>query len=141
MPADEIEVEDLYTCVLSGKTAPALDDTEDDDPLDEQPLGWVRVKVQRRVISPKWIAIQEAKTALMTAQLQQLEGAGIEGKALEDAKGMLSIAADAQFYAMESDTPKYAVVEDEAFIADPTRDPSIMEAWNAIAKGLKLGFE
>jgi hypothetical protein len=51
-----------YVCALSGVEADEDDLVEStDDDLSDLPVGWTKITVQRRLISPRWLEVQDAK--------------------------------------------------------------------------------
>ncbi len=133
------EPESSFECCLSGKIAsfaePVTDDARDEEDLDEMPVGWIRVVVQRRGVSPLWVEIQKRKArqfAGVQAQIPPDLSDADRAEAMRDAE----VGVDAAFFAIEMGTPKYIVVEDEAYVANPDADKQVQAAWAQVASAL-----
>jgi hypothetical protein len=143
--ADETE-DTTFVCALSGKAAKTTDlalDADDEDPLGDMPVGWIRVLLSRRMPNPDWLRLQQTKEATITGQISQLAQQipkDTPPDAIRAAEEHIRVLADVQFHSIEEDTPRYVVVEQAVHIADPTRDPSIAEAWKGIGGALGIAL-
>ena len=134
MPSD-------YVCAISGKEARETDlvlDAAEDDDLDALPVGWVAVTVRRRGINPAWVALQNTKARVLAQVLAQMatDGATDEERAIAQADAGVLVAA--QFYGIDSDTPKYRTEAVDLVIRNPDEDKGVADEWAKIAE--VLGF-
>jgi hypothetical protein len=59
-----------YVCALSGVEADEADlVASTDDEAGDLPVGWSRITIQRRVVNPRWIEVQQGKAAVIEVTL------------------------------------------------------------------------
>jgi hypothetical protein len=136
-----MEEETEYVCALTGKAAredEIVHDVREDDDLDQLPIGWLKITVERRVLNPEWLRFAEAKEQLIASQLQAIPP---DVPADERAAGerLTRAAIDAQFYAVLAGIPRYVTDTEDVYVKDPDADKQVAEAWGEIA-GV-LGFD
>lgn len=107
-----------YKCAMTDHEQPGvglLDPNEDDDGgLDDLPVGWTRIQIQRRQINPEWLALQQIKESIVNGILAQVPEAEREAQ-----RGLAMVQVRAQFHALESSLPIYIVdVEDTVYVSD-----------------------
>ena len=124
-------MEITYICAVTGTT----DVAGEKGPLDTVPNEWVRVTIARQVISPKWVAIQQLKDAITANVLNQIPVAADR----EAQSVAIRLQVEAQYAALEAQTPKYILEEEVAYLAPLEVDPSIQAALNTVRGA--LGFE
>lgn len=118
-----------YTCALSGVSAPGTE-IEDED-LEDLPIGWTRVEIQRRVPNPKWVLIQQTKMMAIETVLQQ-----IPEEVREEQRPFIALQVEAQFKLIENDTPPFFVdVKDVVYFSD---SKDVNDAFNEIREQLGL---
>ena len=131
--------ENEYECALSGKVANdaelVVDDAQDDADLDALPVGWVKVTVQRRGVNPAWIAIQRTKAHHVASIMAQV-GDDMSPEERAAQAEIAEVTINANFYALEAGTPKYVVVEDVAYVANPDTNKQVQAEWVKIASSL-----
>jgi len=131
-----------YICTISGapaQTAELVNDAPDDDPLDDCPLGWIRVTVARRLINPAWLELQKRKARLVAAThaqmpLESFASPEEHHEAMQD----VAFSFQANFAFLEAATPKYVAHEEEVLVSDPHNTPAVAEAWTQIAETLDV---
>lgn len=147
MTTAEASEETPFTCALSGKAAKQTElamDADDEDPLGDMPVGWIRVLLSRRMPNPDWLRIAGTKEATIAGQIAQLVQqipADTPAEARAAAEDHIRVLADAQFCSIEERTPRYVAIEQVAYIADPTRDSSIGAEWKRIGDALGLQLD
>ena len=137
--------ESEYQCALSGKDnasvgAELVEDARDDDSLEDLPLGWLKVTVQRRVQNPTWEQLQYRKARLLEGMKLSIPSDAPD----DDRREMtadLEISLTAQFAVLDAQIPRYVTEEEDCFILDPSKDKQVQKAWDTIAGelGLDLG--
>lgn len=125
-----------FECALTGMLADEDDlilDAADGDDLEEQPIGWIRVTIERRGVNPAYVALLQAKERLLANALAGTIPPDMpaEDRAVLEADIRLSV--DAQFFAIEQGTPKYVTHEDVVYIRNPDGDKQVSKAWGEIA--------
>jgi hypothetical protein len=121
-----------YECALSGlvgRGGPSFDE----DGLDDLPAGWSEVKLSRRVFNPKWVLIQQVKRAMIEGLLSQYPEAAQAGQ-----KIAIRLQVDAQFHAMEQDTPIYITEVETVYLAPRELNEDVAEAYNQAREMLGL---
>jgi len=123
MPTNE------YECAVTGAVELG-GQSDDSDKLDDLPVGWTKITIARRQYNPKWMMIQQVKESMISGLLSQAPD-------LPDVqKYAVSLQVDAQFHAMEKDTPLYIRdVDDVVYISDAGE---ILETINEIRESLGL---
>lgn len=122
-----------YECALSGLTEEGIEDTSglaEDDDLGDLPVGWTRVTLQRRVLNPKWLMVQQVKNMAIQGLLSQVPPEMREAQAWA-----LSLQVEAQFHALEKDTPQFVTIEDVAFLSN---NEGVLEPYNELRDMLGL---
>ena len=135
MPSEDDD--DLYVCALSGKTSKPETAADDDDPMGDTPVGWVRLTLTRRLPNPEWHRYNDAKEAAIAGQIMQIP-ADAPADRRAAAESLIRAGADASFFAALADTDRFLSVSQEVFISDPTVDPQVREAWKAFSEALGL---
>jgi len=128
-----------YVCTLTGRTAREKDlilDAPEDDDLDALPIGWLKVTVERRGVSARWVEVQNRKIRLRAQVVGQLSEVPEEARA--EAIADAEMAIDAQFFAIEQGTPKYVTVSESVYVRDPDSDKQAGEAWVQVAAVLQV---
>lgn len=123
-----------YVCALSGVEADEDDlvvDAEDD--LSDLPVGWSRITIERRLLNPRWLEVQQAKEALVEVTLSQLPE-----EAREQMRPLVTVQVDAQFAALESSIEEYVTDTDEVFVAPPETDKALAAEYFEIRDRLGL---
>lgn len=121
--------EGQYVCAISGITGDPS--PEEDDGLDDLPVGWTRIVIQRRQLNPTWVQIQEAKARIVEAYLEQMPPELHEAQ-----KVLFDIQVAAQFASLESQTPKYIMDVDDSL--DCSDDDEVTSAINEVRSSLGL---
>lgn len=130
--SDEFE----YECALSGVTEEGSMSYDGDDMADCPP-GWVQVTMKRRLLNPKYIAIQRTKENLVVMSMQQIP-ANVADEVRQAQRAMLEIQVEAQFHGVEAETPPYFTYEEKVFIAPPESNIDLLEAFNEVREGIGL---
>ena len=118
-----------YECAISGVKAPGT--SESDEELDDLPLGWTRIMIQRRLPNPQFIALQQVKAATVEGVLIQVPD---EHRAQQ--RPFVTLQVEAQFRALENDTPPYVMdVQDLVFVSS---GDDVNEALNEVRANLGL---
>ena len=119
-----------YECALTGLTQEGgLDD--DSDSLGDLPAGWTRIQITRRAYNPRWVMIQQVKEAMVENMVQQ-----VPPELREMQKVVIALQVDAQFYAMESETPTFLPDIDEVvYVSD---EQVAVPAMNEVRESLGL---
>lgn len=123
-----------YVCALSGVEADEEDlvaDAEDD--LSDLPVGWTKITIQRRLINPRWVEVQQAKEALVEVTLSQ-----IPEEARDQMRPLISVQVDAQFAALEANIDEFVTDTDEVFVAPPETDKALAAEYFDIRDRLGL---
>lgn len=120
-----------YTCALTGITTPASDTNHKD--VGDLPEGWVQITIKRRVFNERYVEIQQVKEGLVQSQLQ-----GLPPETAEIQEMVIRNIIDAQFAALEANTPESLVETDEVYVADPDEHEAVREALNGILTSLDL---
>lgn len=102
-----------YECALTGITEASVP-SDTSDGLDNLPVGWTKVTISRRSYNPKWLMIQQVKEAMIDGLMSQLP------PDIQDLQRMaVALQVEAQFHAIEKDTPVYAKdIDDVVFLSD-----------------------
>lgn len=121
-----------YECAMTGVTQEGSPvPSEDEDGLDDLPIGWTKIHVQRRQLNPEWIAIQQVKEAALNGILMQLPE-----EVREAQRPLMSIQVRAQFHALEASIDPYVIdVDDVIYISD---SEEATEAGNEVRELLGL---
>lgn len=123
-----------YVCALSGVEADEDDlvaDAEDD--LSDLPVGWTKITIQRRLLNPRWLEVQQAKEALVEVTLSQ-----IPDEARDQMRPLISVQVDAQFAALEASIDEFVTDTDEVFVAPPETDKALAAEYFDIRDRLGL---
>lgn len=107
-------------CALSGLVPLEAELVGGDDDHSDIPIGWIRVVLTRREPNPKGEAIIAMKAALVEQALTQ-----IPAKQRADAQFAVELQIEAQFAALEANTPPFLIYEELAYIAPAIRDVQI----------------
>lgn len=119
-----------YECALTSLESQAGVD-DDSDGLDDLPVGWTKITIQRRGYNPKWLFIQQVKEQMIAGLLQQFPPEVQEGQELA-----IRIQVEAQMHSLESDTPMYERdMDDVVYLSDSGQ---IVETFNEIRALLGL---
>lgn len=103
-----------YECALSGLTQAGIDDLVDaEDDLLDMPVGWTKLTLQRREYNPKWLMLQEMKQTVIRGMM-----AAVPEEVQQNQGWMFGLQAEAQFYALEKDTPQFLTVEEVVYLSD-----------------------
>lgn len=130
--ADQFE----YECALSGVTEEGGMSFADDG-LGDCPPGWVQVTMKRRLINPKYMAIQQTKENLVALSVQQIPD-NVPEEVKQVQRTMMQIQVEAQFHAVEAETPPFLTYEEKVFIAPPETNSDLLEAFNEVREGIGL---
>ena len=130
--ADQFE----YECALSGVTEEGGMSFADDG-LGDCPPGWVQVTMKRRLINPKYMAIQQTKENLVALSMQQIPD-NVPDAVKRVQRTMMEIQVEAQFHAVEAETPPFLTYEEKVFIAPPETNSDLLEAFNEVREGIGL---
>lgn len=124
-----------YQCAVSGLEAESIEGVDNSDGLGSTPLGWTRVTLQRRVVNPEWVLLQEAKRNMVESGVAQMQAAEFTQEMMAAQVPVLNLQVAATFHSMEKDTPMFLVEKDEVYISD---DLEVLEAMNEIRAQLGL---
>lgn len=124
------EDETLYECAMSGETAMAAE-SDTSDGLDDLPLGWTRIVLERRVENPDWLAVQTAKSLSLQLALQASGPLGED----EVFSQVILMQVEAQYAALEARTPQYLAERDVVYISD---SGDIIDEVNEVREALGL---
>jgi hypothetical protein len=120
-----------YECALSGELADKSDLVADED--DDMPVGWTRVTLERRLINPEWLDVQNVKSTLIEAALMQVP---------EESRGamfpLVMRQIEAQFAALEDRLGQYETVTEVVYIAPVESDEQLASEYNEIRERLGL---
>jgi hypothetical protein len=140
------EVEDTaeFSCAITGRPAPddeVVDDAQDDDDLENMPVGWLRITVERRGVNPEWVKIQAAKHAALEGVMSQVPADAPE-EFRKQTREMQDVVINASFYAYEASIAKYLTFDEEVYVRNPDQDKEAAEGWKGIAEilGLSVGL-
>jgi hypothetical protein len=120
-------------CALSGLRA-TQDELEYMD--DNIPEAWIKIKVERKFINPKWDAIQTVKLALVQQTLAALPEEEREAHYVN-----VSLQVEAQYAQLEATTDEWISDIEEVYIAPPEQSRSLMKKYNGLRKMLGLEEE
>lgn len=122
-----------YECALSGLHADGGVPYAADG-LEDMPPGWTEVRLSRRRYNPRWVAIQQVKKAMVERLMAQFpEAAQTQGQQMT-----LHIQVEAQFRALENDTPMYLTDVETVYLAPPETAEEVAEAYNQARELLGL---
>jgi hypothetical protein len=121
-----------YECALSGVVS-AGQAHFDEDGLDDLPAGWTEVKFTRRTFNPKWVLIQQVKTAMVDGLSRQFPEAVQEAQQVA-----IRLQVSAQFYVMEQDTPVYITEVETVYLSSPEISEDVAAAMNQARELLGL---
>jgi hypothetical protein len=131
--------DDGFRCVLSGREAKDEDlvtDAREDDDLEELPLGWVRVTVERRVLNPAWARLQRHKQIMIERMKAGIDTAmPPEMRVIEEE--LVETLVTGQLTMLDQTTPKYLTYEDEAILCDPSVNKQVGDEWKKISEALE----
>lgn len=130
--ADQYE----YECALSGVTEEGGFSYADDG-MSDCPPGWVQVTMKRRLINPKYVAIQRTKESMIALAVQQIPG-NVSQAVAQAQRAMLTLQVEANFHGLESVTPPFLTYEERVYIAPPESNPDLLEAFNEVREGIGL---
>ena len=120
-------------CALSGLRATQEELEYMDDNIPE---AWIKIKVERKFINPKWDAIQTVKLALVQQTLAALPEEEREAHYVN-----VSLQVEAQYAQLESTTDEWISDIEEVYIAPPEQSRSLMKKYNGLRKMLGLEEE
>ena len=123
-----------YECALTGTVAKGEESTPDE--LGNLPDGWIRVTIERRVLNSAWLNIQGAKQLLLERALSQLPK--LSETALAIQQSVIALSVNAQFHALEKDTPRYLTEKETVFVSPPEQDDDVLQSFNTIRATLGL---
>ena len=127
---------ETFECSLSGVRAEG-EFHFDKDNLGDLPVGWLQVTIKRRSFNPQWIAIQQAKETAVKVMLASIPSkVPAEVRAMQE--NMVRMQQEAQYYALEKDTPVYFTTEEVIYIADPVGSAELTGALNEARAALGL---
>lgn len=119
-----------YECAMTGLTREGGAD-DDSDSLGDLPVGWTRVQMTRRAYNPRWVMIQQVKEAMVANLLQQ-----VPPEMQQVQSYVVSLQVDAQFHALESETPMYLPdIDDVVYLSN---EGAIVESINELRDMLGL---
>ena len=131
--------EELYVCAFSGVAASEellVEDGQDDDELEDLPVGWIEISVRRRVRNPEHFAVQ----AVMAQTVEQMALQIPEDKR-EEAKIFLGIQVRAQYASLLSTLPPYLTESETVHVSDPAGSKAVSEAYGNVRRSLGLSVE
>ncbi len=125
-----------YECALSGVSAEGSTSWESDGMADCPP-GWVQVTMKRRLVNPRYMALLQTKETIVAIGMQQIPE-NVTDEIRTAQRAMMVIQTDANFHALEAETPPYLTYEEMVYIAPPETNPDILEAFNEVREGVGL---
>lgn len=114
-----------YECALSGEVAEKGDVLPDED--DDMPVGWTRLTLERRVVNPRWVYVQNVKATLVEAGLMQ-----VPEEARDQMYPLIAMQIEAQFAALEAQTEQYEIVSEVVYVAPVEGDDMLASEYNDI---------
>jgi len=121
-----------YECALTGLVAQGTLNFDRDN-LDDLPAGWTEVRLSRRVFNPKWVLIQQVKTAMVDGLMGQVP------EQLQEVQRIpVQLQVDAQFFHMEEGTPVYLTEIETVYLAPSELSEEVGEAYNQAREMLGL---
>jgi len=110
-----------YVCALSGVEADEADlVASTDDEAGDLPVGWSRITIQRRVVNPRWIEVQQGKAAVIEVTLLQMPE-----EAREQMRPLVTIQIDAQFSGLEGNVDAFLLEEETVYVSPPEEDAAV----------------
>lgn len=125
-----------YECALSGLTAPGIHPVPDGDEHGDIPVGWSEVRITRRLLNPRYVAIQHTKRSMIKGLLDQV--AGLKEADRQAHSMMVQVQVEAQLHPLLKDTPPFIYEKDVVYLAPPELSPDLMEAMNEARESLGL---
>jgi len=120
-----------YECALTGVQADGVEDFDEGDELEDLPVSWTRIRITRRQINPKWRLIQQIKAAAIQGMLMQLPTEQHEFQL-----PFIALPVEAQFKALEDDTPMYINDVDEVVFISAADE--VVDDFNEVLASLGL---
>lgn len=118
---------DEIICAFNGKS-PKIEEI-----LDETPVNWIKVSIEKQLINPQWAAIQMVKRGLVETALQNIP------EEYRDMQRMgIEIQVTAQFHSYESEVEKFITISEEVYVSPPSKNASVRKAWEDLADTLGL---
>ena len=140
IPTSQIDEESEYICALSGLQPSPEQKAFADDELEDLPLGWSKCSIQTRITNPKYDLLINVKQTILGEMLSQLpEDMAQDQKNL--AHQALALQVDAQFAALQAQTPPFIVIERICFLSDPSKDEQVKEEWDSFLERLDIDDE
>jgi hypothetical protein len=125
-----------YECALSGLTAPGIHPIPDGDKHGDIPVGWSEVRITRRLLNPRYVAIQQTKRSMIKGLLDRV--AGMDEATRQAQTMMVQVQVEAQLHPLLKDTQPFIYEEDIAYLSPPELSPDLMEAMNEAREMLGL---
>lgn len=128
-----------YVCALSGVAADdeaLVVDAADDDDLEELPVGWTRVTLDRRMKNPRYEMIQQVMAGVIEQTLAQVPEANRDA-----ARPLLALQVEAQYAVLLDRTPPYLTETEVTFIAPPDSDTALKAAYTGLRTTLGLSVD
>lgn len=122
-----------YECALTGISQEGGPLNTEDDDLEDLPVGWTRVTIQRRQYNPEWVLLQQVKEAALQGILIQMP----EEMRAEQTP-LMRIQVKSQFFAMEQAIPMFTTDIDEVLFIASGEDA--LEAFNEFRQNLGLNI-
>jgi hypothetical protein len=125
-----------YYCALSGLASDTTGEDEGDE-FSDLPEGWLKVVIQRRVMNPDWIMVQNIKSESLDQMLSQIT----EDQMVDGVKRAVELQIEAQYVALEEKLGRYIVFEETQYIADPQSNKQVAVELQSVLSKLELDLE
>lgn len=125
-----------YECALSGLTSPGIHPVPDGDKHGDIPVGWSEVRITRRLLNPRYVAIQQTKRSMIKGLLDQV--AGLKESDRKAHIMMVQVQVEAQLHPLLKDTAPFIYEEEVVYLAPPELSPDLLEAINEARESLGL---
>lgn len=120
-----------YECALTGVTSLG-GDFEEEDGLDDLPLGWIEVRMARRALNPEWMMLQQIMEASRQQLMAQLPPEGNR----EEQEMFVNYQVKLAYDQAQKMTPKYVKDVDDVFYLSP--EGEVISALNEVRESFGL---
>lgn len=136
----------MFTCAFSGKTAPEIED-DDDDEFEGLPVGWVRIVIERRIPNPEYQELALVGTMITQGTIaQQVPPVGTpkpDGSLFSEieartAARFVELSNRALFAPILDATPEYIVEREVRYVSPPYADQGVAKALEGVTDQLGI---